>query len=127
MNTASRMESTGIPGRIHVSSETAKELAKLGCQDWLMERQDKQNIKGKGMMTTFWVDVTGDKNSTSIPVSDDDIMDHANVVERCPPDDESLEEFQPIQDPHDFDRLREIAECGGHQVHEGGIATVVEV
>ena len=37
----SRMESTGVPGRIHVSEETAKEVREAGKGDWLTPRQDK--------------------------------------------------------------------------------------
>ena len=55
VNSASRMETNGQAGRIHVSEATAKELQRFGKQHWLMEREDRVEVKGKGEMTTFWV------------------------------------------------------------------------
>lgn len=49
------MESNGQPGRIHVSSETADELIRLGKEKWLTPRDDAILVKGKGAMQTFWV------------------------------------------------------------------------
>ena len=63
VNVASRMESTGEPGRIHISSgfalalhgETAKQRS--GEQEFctVVERGEIE-IKGKGMMTTHWLE-----------------------------------------------------------------------
>ena len=50
MNTASRMESNGVKGRIHCSEATADALQKLGKQNWLAPREDKIVAKGKGEM-----------------------------------------------------------------------------
>jgi class 3 adenylate cyclase len=55
VNTASRMESNGHPGRIHVSNSTADELLRLGKSMWLEEREDPIIVKGKGEMKTFWI------------------------------------------------------------------------
>jgi len=57
MNTASRIESTGSPNRIHVSQATAGLLARAGKADWAVERKDKVTAKGKGELTTYWVNV----------------------------------------------------------------------
>ena len=55
VNTASRVESTGEPGRIHVSQETAGLLANSGKAEWLEKRADKVFAKGKGEIQTYWV------------------------------------------------------------------------
>jgi class 3 adenylate cyclase len=51
VNIASRMESHGIPGRIHVS-ETTYELLK---NNFLFEERGVTSIKGKGEMQTYWL------------------------------------------------------------------------
>ncbi|CAB9501980.1 Receptor-type guanylate cyclase gcy [Seminavis robusta] len=55
VNTASRMESNGVKGRIHVSQSTADSLIAQNKGDWLSERPDKITAKGKGVMTTYFV------------------------------------------------------------------------
>jgi class 3 adenylate cyclase len=50
MNTASRVESNGIPGRIQVSQDTADLIIEAGNGHWLQKRQDKVAAKGKGLM-----------------------------------------------------------------------------
>jgi guanylate cyclase len=51
VNTASRMESHGAPGRIHVSDETARALG--GAFE--LEERGVVNVKGKGALRTHWV------------------------------------------------------------------------
>ena len=63
VNTASRMESNGVRGKIHVSEATAKELIAHGKEDWLTLREDKITAKGKGEMTTYFVRPTIVKSS----------------------------------------------------------------
>ena len=48
MNTASRMESNGVKGKIHVSEATAEELRKRGRQGWIRPREEKMVVKDKG-------------------------------------------------------------------------------
>jgi 3'5'-cyclic nucleotide phosphodiesterase/Adenylate and Guanylate cyclase catalytic domain len=55
MNTASRMESTGIKDRIQISQETADELIAAGKVHWLTPREDKVIAKGKGEVETYWL------------------------------------------------------------------------
>mmetsp|Transcript_38664 Transcript_38664/g.93667 ORF Transcript_38664/g.93667 Transcript_38664/m.93667 type:complete len:522 (+) Transcript_38664:50-1615(+) len=57
MNTASRMESTGTPGRIQVSNDTAELIRKAGKSIWLVPREDKVSVKGKGEMQTHFVQI----------------------------------------------------------------------
>ena len=49
VNTASRMESSGIPGRVHVSEVTAALLA----ENFELESRGPIEVKGKGTMSTF--------------------------------------------------------------------------
>ena len=55
VNTASRMESNGMSGMIHVSESTAEELKKFGRSSWLVAREKKLPVKGKGDMQTYFV------------------------------------------------------------------------
>ncbi|XP_049524933.1 atrial natriuretic peptide receptor 1 [Dermacentor silvarum] len=54
VNTASRMETTGEPLKIHVSSK-AKELLDIFGNFQLTLRGEVQ-VKGKGVMTTYWLE-----------------------------------------------------------------------
>ena len=55
INTASRMESNGIPNQIHVSQATADELIKHGHEEWLTPRKDQVSCKGLGKMQTYFI------------------------------------------------------------------------
>lgn len=55
VNTAARMESTSQPGHIQVSEETASLLRARGKNGWIRRREDAITPKGKGLMTTYWV------------------------------------------------------------------------
>eukprot|EP00934_Nitzschia_sp_Nitz4_P004019 Nitzschia sp. Nitz4//scaffold52_size167869//61271//65053//NITZ4_002272-RA/size167869-snap-gene-0.211-mRNA-1//1//CDS//3329554023//4009//frame0 len=71
MNTASRMEESGKPGRIHVSKVTFDMLAKAGKGHWVKKREDKVTLKGKGEMQTYWVSTNSAASSPSIIDSED--------------------------------------------------------
>jgi adenylate cyclase len=51
VNTASRMESTGVPGRIQVTDVTYRRL----CGRYLFEPRGPIEVKGKGTMTTYFL------------------------------------------------------------------------
>ncbi|XP_061062486.1 guanylyl cyclase C [Eubalaena glacialis] len=59
VNTASRMESTGLPLRIHVSGSTISILKRTECQ-FLYEVRGETYLKGRGTETTYWL--TGGKH-----------------------------------------------------------------
>lgn len=70
MNVASRMESTGLPGCIHVSEETANLLFAANKGQRLQLRSDEVNVKGKGTMRTYFLEeklyvVTRTRNNSS--------------------------------------------------------------
>ncbi|XP_005379051.1 PREDICTED: heat-stable enterotoxin receptor isoform X1 [Chinchilla lanigera] len=54
VNTASRMESTGLPLRIHMSSSTIAILRRTQCQ-FLYEVRGETYLKGRGTETTYWL------------------------------------------------------------------------
>ncbi|KAF1752790.1 hypothetical protein GCK72_019345 [Caenorhabditis remanei] len=53
VNTASRMESNSKPGRVHISDEANHMLMTLG--GFTTETRGETIIKGKGVMTTYWL------------------------------------------------------------------------
>lgn len=72
MNTASRMESTGMKNKIHLSNDTAVALTKSGFGHWITKRQDLVHVKGKGDMQTYWLLLgSSSMSETSSIVSDD--------------------------------------------------------
>ncbi|XP_044039400.1 retinal guanylyl cyclase 2 isoform X2 [Siniperca chuatsi] len=54
VNTASRMESSGLPYRIHVHQSTVKVLRDLNL-GYKLELRGKTEVKGKGVEETFWL------------------------------------------------------------------------
>lgn len=56
VNTASRMESTGVVGRIQATQQTADLLIGAGKGDWVRPREDSVVAKGKGRLRTHWVE-----------------------------------------------------------------------
>ena len=51
VNTASRLESSGMPGRIHISEQAAAQLN----GDFAVEERGTVELKGKGCMKTYWL------------------------------------------------------------------------
>ncbi|XP_042527501.1 heat-stable enterotoxin receptor, partial [Dipodomys spectabilis] len=54
VNTASRMESTGLPLRIHMSSSTVAILKRTQSR-FLYEERGETYLKGRGTETTYWL------------------------------------------------------------------------
>jgi class 3 adenylate cyclase len=61
VNTASRMESSSAVNRIHASEQTVRFLRKANKASWVISREDRVQLKGKGTLQTFWLDPQGDK------------------------------------------------------------------
>jgi class 3 adenylate cyclase len=77
MNTAARMESNGIRGRIQISQETSDLLADAGKTQWFVAREDTIVAKGKGELNTFWLsvgDVGKGRSTTDTTHSSDDVF-----------------------------------------------------
>jgi class 3 adenylate cyclase len=71
VNTASRMESNGVAGRIHISQATAEFIISKGKEDWIIPREEKIAVKGKGEMQTYFINVPGCISSTILSSKDD--------------------------------------------------------
>lgn len=73
VNTAARMESNGQKGRIQCSQATADLLVESGKQGWIKQREDKIHAKGKGELTTYWIEInsltTSSGTSASYPAT----------------------------------------------------------
>ncbi|KAG7348833.1 family 3 adenylate cyclase [Nitzschia inconspicua] len=93
MNTASRMESNGIPGQIQISQDTADLLKAAGKEHWLKERDVKIAAKGKGELQTYFLHLnssahsshassTGTVTSAGDMSEDLDLPDPGEVLER---------------------------------------------
>lgn len=77
MNVAARMEHTGEKGRIQVSQETARLLENAGKGQWVQLRAEKVDVKGKGTMQTYWLDIAAaGSRGTSESGSSDHSMGH---------------------------------------------------
>mmetsp|Transcript_3797 Transcript_3797/g.10667 ORF Transcript_3797/g.10667 Transcript_3797/m.10667 type:complete len:705 (+) Transcript_3797:1426-3540(+) len=54
VNTAARIESTGLPNCIHLSQQTAEQLRHFNKGHWCRPREDSVVAKGKGELKTYW-------------------------------------------------------------------------
>jgi hypothetical protein len=59
VNTAARMESTGIRGRIQLSQSTCDLIIAAGKERWIFPREETVVAKGKGTMQTYWLEMDG--------------------------------------------------------------------
>ena len=59
VNTASRMQSSGAPGRIHVTEEIHAQLR----QDFRFEARGRVMVRGKGLLETYFL--TGKKSAAA--------------------------------------------------------------
>lgn len=65
VNTAARMESTGIRGKIQLSQNTAELLSSAGKSNWVYPREEAVTAKGKGTMNTYWLHTQKSKSVTA--------------------------------------------------------------
>ena len=80
MNTASRMESTGVPNRIHLSQVTADLLIDQGKGHWIVKRRDKVEAKGKGELTTYFLLSVKNKSIDGTPRANTSLHDEVVLV-----------------------------------------------
>ena len=55
VNTAARMENTGLPGMIQISQTTADALIVNGKGHWCRARENSAGFKGDSLVQTYWV------------------------------------------------------------------------
>ncbi|KAL7562532.1 hypothetical protein ACA910_008238 [Epithemia clementina (nom. ined.)] len=78
MNTASRMESTGLRDHIQISQETADLLRAAGKGEWIVPRRDIVVAKGKGELKTYWLEVASHEGAS---VTSGEGSDGESIVE----------------------------------------------
>jgi len=78
VNVASRMDSSGVAGKIQVTEETKQILAKEGFD---FEYRGEINVKGKGIMRTYFLKIPSSttKKSTSLPPRRQTSLNNGNV------------------------------------------------
>lgn len=80
VNTAARMESTGLKNKIQASAATADLLIEAGKQHWVHKREDAVHAKGKGVMKTFWITPWAHQAGTSVTSSSDGNEEKTAIV-----------------------------------------------
>ncbi|XP_047111602.1 uncharacterized protein LOC124788380 [Schistocerca piceifrons] len=73
INTASRMESTSLAMKIHISQTTKEALDELG--GFYTEYRGVMEVKGKGLMDTYWLTGKECKQGSYINIEISDILD----------------------------------------------------
>ena len=76
------MESTGIPGKIQVSQETAEILMASKKGKWVTEREERVIAKGKGSLQTYWLKI----QSGSVGTGSASFVTGTNSVDNDDPD-----------------------------------------
>ncbi|KAM6911127.1 retinal guanylyl cyclase 1 [Lycodopsis pacificus] len=86
VNTASRMESTGLPYRIHVNRRTVNVLNELKL-GYKIEHRGMTELKGKGIENTYWL-VGREDFTKPLPIPPDLTggANHGIALEEIPPD-----------------------------------------
>lgn len=65
VNVTSRMESTGKPGMIQLSKQTADKIMEHNKGHWIRPRDEKVTAKGKGDLSTFWLQTYSNSQESS--------------------------------------------------------------
>jgi 3'5'-cyclic nucleotide phosphodiesterase len=79
--------STGSPSKIHISSATASLLIIAGKSHWVKARDDQVDIKGKGLLNTYWLCLKPRKSSSCTESSQND------CISNSPTDDSNNDKF----------------------------------
>jgi Adenylate and Guanylate cyclase catalytic domain len=79
VNTASRIETTGVKNKIHASAETANRLKRAGKTHWVTARETEVEIKGKGLVQTYWINLEKNAHSAAKATSESSGSENASV------------------------------------------------
>jgi hypothetical protein len=66
VNTAARMESTGMRGKIQLSQSTADLIVSAGKGNWIRPREEIVSAKGKGSLQTYWLEINRSAGNNAI-------------------------------------------------------------
>ena len=91
-----RMESTGDPGRIQISQTTAAILAAAGLGNMVNPRSGGVEIKGKGVMQTYWLSTSAGVESSS-GCSSEGLSSNSTVDQRNERNEEDEPEIQALE------------------------------
>jgi len=88
--------------RIHISSDTADLLMAAGKGHRLRMRHDKVAAKGKGELTTYWLDLRGESGQSTMSGTSSESYDGATHIEHSPADKgKIMSAIQSTEDHHD--------------------------
>lgn len=107
MNVASRLESSGVPGRIQVSEHVAQILTKHG--QFELECRGPIEVKGKGRLTTYLVITPYDSLPDSLTAADRPPEGLCGQAAGTSP----LEAAEEIEEPPEVADDDEVTELGG--------------
>lgn len=112
-----------MPRRIQVSQATADLLIEAGKQSWLRQREDKIQAKGKGQLTTFWLeasDIKGSTSQASSSISDQCSGHHTDLDDddnyKTLPEEDCLPSVNDELSTRLFDRLSKARRTSGRGV-----------
>jgi hypothetical protein len=71
VNTAARVEATGMRNCVHLSTDTANLLIAAGKEHWIKKRADVVTAKGKGELQTYWLLTPGLVDDKQVDASAD--------------------------------------------------------
>ena len=105
VNTAARMESTGIKTKIQISQESAELIMASGKSQWIKAREDKVVAKGKGELKTYWLlpkkrGVASTSYSTYSPSEGLSEREHMEALELVTASEQSSPEANPMANEH---------------------------
>uniref|UniRef100_A0A0N4ZZF7 guanylate cyclase n=1 Tax=Parastrongyloides trichosuri TaxID=131310 RepID=A0A0N4ZZF7_PARTI len=78
VNTASRMESNGKPGRIHITEDCYNLLCQIG--GFTFECRGEVIIKGKGVMITYWLNGVTDNKPKYVPMVEKEVEESDDLI-----------------------------------------------